>query len=42
MTGLFTYLIHKLRTENTFVLSYMISQIISRMFGWSDLVINQL
>ncbi len=42
MTGLFTYLIHKLRDENCFVLSYMINQIISKMFGWSDLVINQL
>ena len=40
MTGLFTFLIHKLREENSFVLSYMINQIISKMFGWSDLVIN--
>ena len=42
ITGLFTYLIHKLRDENEFVLGHMINQIIAKMFGWSDLVINQL
>ena len=40
ITGLFTYLIHKLRDENAFVLGYMINQIVAKMFGWSDLVIN--
>lgn len=42
MTGLFTYLIHRLREENSFVLIHMINQIIAKMFGWSDLVISQL
>ena len=38
--GLLTFLIHKLREENAFVLGYMINQIVAKMFGWSDLVIN--
>ena len=38
--GMITYLIHKLREENSFVLGYMINQIVAKMFGWSDLVIN--
>ena len=42
ITGLFTYLVHKLRDENSFVLSYMINQILSSMFGWNDLIVNQL
>lgn len=40
--GLLTYLVHKLREENSFVLGYMVNQIVAKMFGWSDLVINQL
>ena len=40
--GLLTFLIHKLREENTFVLGYMINQIVARMFGWNDIIINQL
>jgi len=40
ITGLFTYLIHKLRDENAFVLGYMINQIVAKMFGWSDLDLN--
>ena len=38
--GLLTFLIHKLREENAFVQGYMINQIVAKMFGWSDLVIN--
>jgi len=42
ITGLLTFLIHKLREENTFVFAFMIHQIVAKMFGWSDLVVNQL
>ena len=38
--GLFTYLTHKLREENAFVFSYMVNQIIAKMFGWQDVIIN--
>ena len=40
ITGLFTYLIHKLREENSFALGYMINEVVAKMFGWRDLVIN--
>ena len=42
MIGLLTYLIHKLRDENSFVFSYMINQIVAKISGWNDLVANQL
>lgn len=41
ITGLFTYLIHKLREENSFVLSYTINQIVAKISGWSDLIVDQ-
>lgn len=44
MSGLLTFLVHKLRDEeegfNSFVLGFMINKIISKMFGWTDLEIH--
>ncbi len=40
--GLFTYLLHRQREEDNFLLGYVLNQIIAKMFGWSDQVINQL
>ena len=43
MSGLLTFLVHKLRDEDdSFYLGYMINKIISKMFGWTDLEIHQL
>ena len=43
MTGLLTFLVHKLRDEDdSFILGFMINRIISKMFGWTDLEIHQL
>jgi hypothetical protein len=39
---LFTYLLHRQREEDNFLLGYVLNQIIAKMFGWSDQVINQL
>lgn len=40
MTGLLTFLVHKLRDEDAFTLAYMLHTIIAKMFGWSDLEIH--
>ena len=42
MKGLITFLLHKMREEDTFLIAYMLNQIIAKMFGWTDFVINQL
>ena len=43
MSGLLTFLVHKLRDEDdSFILGFMINRIISKMFGWTDLEIHQL
>jgi hypothetical protein len=42
LLGLLTYLMHRQREEDNFLLGYVINQIIAKMFGWQDLVINEL
>jgi hypothetical protein len=42
IVGLLTFLLHRQRDEDNFLLGYVLNQIIAKMFGWHDLVINQL
>lgn len=38
--GLVTFLLHRMRDENQFVLGYVLNSLLVKMFGWSDHVIN--
>ena len=42
IVGLLTYLLHRQRDEDNFLLGFLLNQIIAKLFGWHDLVINQL
>ena len=42
ITGLLTFLVHKLRDEDAFTLGFMLNKIIAKMFGWTDLEMHEL
>lgn len=42
MLGLVTYLVHQMRSSQSFVLAYTLNQIVVKLFGWSDFVVNQM
>jgi len=42
MLGLLTLLLHKMRDEDSYILGFVLHQLIVKLFGWSDHVINQL
>ena len=42
LTGLLSFVVNRMNQEKTFEYAYIIDQITSRLFGWSDLEIQQI
>ena len=40
MVGCMTYILNKLKIDNEYIYSHVFNQIIVKMFGWSDYVVD--